>query len=454
MTHVTDDIFVLPVGACRLVCSPRRQLAALVNAAAVRALVAALHGESSGDGTPALRDLVPLLNQPPEPVPVRHGEARPIFLGLVVTRACNLACRYCDFGAGTQPGAAMSPALAVAAIEAWSRHQRSLGERLLNLHFFGGEPFVEGDLIQIAVHRTRAIAARYGFATHFEASTNGALNARELRFVQDYFDTIVLSLDGRRPDQDRHRPLPDGRSAFARVCQTARVLGDSAVELCLRCCVSNTNVLNMETTADWFVNEFRPSVVVFEPLTPTSEGATAGLSPPSPAAFARGFVRSRRIARAAGVPCEYGASWAGLRHTFCPVGQDAFIVAPSGSLRSCYLRKAHWESRGLDLEIGRVDPGGRLTLDQEAIQRLRNLVTDRPRCRTCFCRWSCAGGCLVRETWPGHSLERTDFCRQTRLIEACLLLEDMDQAARVDELLDDGAEMGNLASQADDRLTW
>jgi uncharacterized protein len=450
---VSDDVFVLPVLRERLVFSPRRQLAALVNAAAVRALTLRGQAGTPEDGLPpAVRELAALLEQPAAPVPLRSGPARPILLGLVVTRACNMACRYCDFAAARLPGAAMAPELARAAIAAWVQHQRNLGESLLNLHFFGGEPFVEGDLVQMAVHRTRALAAKHGLATHFEAATNGRLSARDLAFVRDYFDTIVLSLDGPQPDQDRHRPLPDGRSAFAQVRQTALTLSDSPVDLCLRCCVSNANVAQMEATAAWFVGEFRPSVVVFEPLSPTREAALADLAPPDPVAFARGFLRARRISCAAGVPCEYGATRDGPQHTFCPVGQDAFIVAPSGSVRSCYLRKVQWEARGLDLEIGRVDPADGLAIDEESVHRLRAMVADRPRCRTCFCRWSCAGGCLVRETWPGRGLEPTDFCRQTRLIQAGLLLEDLGQAALADELLADRSALERLASQADDRL--
>ncbi len=443
-----EDLFALPVEADWLVFSPRRETAALLNATALAWL------RNSGESEAGLEDLTELrkaFEAPAPPGVVRTGAAHPIFLGLIVTRACNLACNYCDFAA--QPSHKHMPsAVATAAVNGWVEHQLKVGESRLVLHFFGGEPFVAGDVVQLAVLRTRTLAARHGLTTHFEASTNGLLNERALRFVCDYFDAIVLSLDGMQSDHDRHRPFPGGRSSYEQVCHTARRLSESSVKLLLRCCVSHSSVARMVETAAWMIAEFRPDVIDFEPLSPTCEAQAANLEPPEELAFARGFIAARRAAAKAGVSCEYGAAYHGVRQSFCPLGQDAFIVAPLGELRSCYLRAQTLETHGLDLRLGRVIPGRGLEIDDRSVERLRALSAHRPGCEGCFCQWSCAGGCVVREPGPRLRGERSQFCRQTRMLQACLLLERMGETTRVDQLLADGTSLVALANRQDDRL--
>jgi uncharacterized protein len=447
-----DDVYLLPVINRMLLFSPRRNLAGLVNAAAVKAIAEAGGNRSAiGELSPELSDLLHGLSVSPADVPLRQGPPRPVFLGLILTRNCNMACRYCDFHRRRGEDEAMAPSLLAAAIDAWVNHIRTIGDDRLELHFFGGEPFTEPELVQIAVHRTRALAAAHNMQTHFEASTNGLLDDRTLGFVTDYFDAIVLSLDGMQDEQDLHRPLATVKSGFDRVARTAHCLSDSPVELCLRCCVSNATVSRMEQIARWFVETFRPSVVNFEPLRPTAEATAVGLRPPDPWAFAAGFIRARRVIHKAGAESTYSALFNEPHYTFCPVGRDAFIVSPAGSVRSCYLPKQQWVEKGLDLEIGCIAQDGRLAIDQAAVERLRQIVMDRPRCKWCFCRWSCAGGCSVSETFPGHGLQYTDFCLQTRLIQACVLLEEMGMSDLVDRLLDDRESVEALCRQADDR---
>jgi hypothetical protein len=84
------------------------------------------------------------------------------------------------------------------------------------------------------------------------------------------------------------------------------------------------------------------------------------------------------------------------------------------------------------------------------VARLRLLASERARCAGCFCRWSCAGGCLVTETPPGHDLEYTNYCRQTRLLQACALLERLGLTDQTDALLADPAAVARLWNRRDD----
>lgn len=448
-----EHVYHIPVDGegTRLVFAPLLNVAALMNDQAVELLKSTRRDGEPVAAESELGRLAAELSTGGNLPVMPTGTARPPFLGLILTRKCNMACHYCDF-ASADGGEVMSPELVSQAIAGWVQWVRDSGGQLLDLHFFGGEPFTQPELIEFAVHRTRFLAEKHGLATRVEASTNGLLNEHVLTFVRDHFDTIVLSLDGPAEDHDRHRPLRNQTGSFAEVWRTAVALAESPVHLCLRCCVSQANVGRMPDIARWFCQTLSPESITFEAMKPSPESLRHGLKTPDPLSFARGFVAARRLAREYQVPCIYAALYDQPCWSFCPVGRDTFIVAADRSVRSCYLRRHDWAGAGLDMRIGAVTTTGTLQIDPAAVERLRTEVAHRARCACCFCRWGCAGGCLVTETPPGHDPEFTDFCRQTRLIQACTLLEQLECSDQADRLLAEERTAACLWNAVDDRL--
>ena len=162
----------------------------------------------------------------------------------------------------------------------------------LEVHFFGGEPLIEPEIVEVAVHRARSLAGRNGLRPYFETATNGVLGEDLAGFLGDYFTSVVLSMDGFPEIHDRHRPLANGHGSFEAAARTAMIVGERSARLCLRCCVSDQNVDRLPEIAAWFAETFRPSAVNFEPLQCSPESAAAGISPPDPLQFARGFLRA------------------------------------------------------------------------------------------------------------------------------------------------------------------
>jgi sulfatase maturation enzyme AslB (radical SAM superfamily) len=230
-------VFAVPVFDKWLVFAPLDRVAALVS----RAALTEFPGELA----------VALAGEPePEPRP-REGPVEPQFLGLVPTRACNLSCAYCGFGA-TPHGEQMDPRLAAAGVDWMAEYAARNGRGTLDVHFFGGEPFAAPDVVDVALHRTRAVAAEKGMLPHLEVATNGVYNEARARWVGDYFDAVVLSFDGFRAVHDRHRPAAGGRGSFDQVASTARVLSASPADTCLRVCVAQDNVAQLAETVAWF----------------------------------------------------------------------------------------------------------------------------------------------------------------------------------------------------------
>ena len=436
-------VYALPVLDRWLVHAPLHGATALVNSAAL----ARLRDRDNGAPAGRVAELDDLLAREPQSEPRPHqGPLRPQFLGLIPTRACNLRCLYCGFGAAQAPCEQMDPRMAVAAVDWMADEVQREGGQTLDVHFFGGEPMAAPDVVEVAAHRTRAAAAERGLTPRLEAATNGVYSEDRARFLGDYFDWVVLSFDGPPDIHDRHRPAAGGRGSFEAVARTARILSRSPADFSLRICVSQHNVSRLAETARWFCDDFQPATIDIETLQPTPESEQAGLLPPDPYAFAANYWRAAREAERYGVRATYSAALTEApRATFCPVGNDALIVSPDGRLSACYLPEGEWQARGLDLNLGRFDDGA-IRLEADCIERARSLPAAQPRCQQCFCRWSCAGGCVVNHSYPGCPETYDGFCIQTRILTACSLLG----ASLADDLLGDRAAMEALAFERSD----
>ena len=442
-----SDIYILPVLDACLLYSPLQQVTALVNRKALTLLKIQLQRGGNKENLPeSLQELAPALQSPVSLPLERNGSVQPMFLGILPTRACNISCAYCDFGASTAPQQTMDYRTATTAVDWMADTAKNLGWDTLEIHFFGGEPFFAGDVVDVVVHRARSIARQKGLIPHFEVSTNGVFDEHRARWIGDYIDAVVLSLDGFQEIHNRQR------GAFDAVTRTARILSQSPAELCFRVCVTQESVDRLPEIVAWLCDEFQPAAIDIETLQPTAGASACGLYPPNPYDFARQYLQAAQIAAQAGISLVYAsAATDSARHSFCPLGKDALIVSPDGRISACYLQQQDWQRRGLDLDVGQC-ADGRMQIDLEAIASVRRIVLNKPRCERCFCHWTCAGGCHVNESYPGCASDYTDFCIQTRILTACSLLNDLGFQDFAERFCDDRHALERLALFSSDAL--
>jgi uncharacterized protein len=446
------EIFIAAItDQCDLLYAPLHDFSALVNREAARQLRTVLTDGNAP--SPAIRSLIePLSKLVHTPPIIRTGSVdTPLFLGLIPTRGCNMACQYCGFEASGQDNAVMDLSLIRNAIDAYLDLLHASGQHQAEIHFFGGEPFHARASVESAVEYAALRTSERGMSVRFEATTNGLYDEYFCEWIADHFDTIVLSLDGPVDIQDRQRPSRNGHSAFAVVERNAKIFSDSPVELVLRACITDKTAARMKEIAKWMAGEFRPSTICFEPLTPTPQSSAAGLRPPDPWEFAGNFLEAARLLDNQGIEVLYStASLHEVRNSFCPVGKDALIVAPDGEISACYLLPSDWESKGLDLKIGSVSDKG-FSFDPAAVQRVRQLAgRKKPLCVNCLCQYHCAGGCHVN-----HSTDQSAYdasCIQTRIITITKLLENLSQPALASVWLNDRARLEATVWQPTDYL--
>ena len=451
-----NSVYLIPVINDFIIYSPLVGITAFINRGAVNELQKQLLLIENNLGNPSskLFELATDIMMSPVRSPIRKtGNLNPEFLGILPTRSCNGACNYCDFGADRASGEKMSYRLAADVVDWYARILKSQNRNSLEIHFFGGEPMVARDVIEVVVQRARLVAAEQNLIPFFEISTNGQYDAHDAGFLAQYFNKVVLSLDGSKEVQDKHRPLKTNKSSFENAVETARIISHSGADLCIRCCVSQTNLLQMEEFTEWLCRNFRLAAINFEILSSTSQTDLSGLYPPDPVEFAVHFQRSRKIAERYGVEVVYASDISDLPVvSSCPVGKDAAIVSSNGRISNCYLMPEKWQEAGLDLDFGNINSDGEVNLEADKLNAIRIMVESKPRCIGCFCQWSCAGGCHVGITYPGCHSGYDNFCKQTRLISAFTLMSGLGMQDKIEELINTPDAMHGILNQISDHI--
>ncbi|MBM3308584.1 MAG: radical SAM protein, partial [Candidatus Eisenbacteria bacterium] len=143
-----------------------------------------------------LRDAVGLVPPPePERPTSRPAPGAVASLALHVSGGCNLSCDYCYLRGSA--GGLMSEEVALRALDLL--FEESIGAPHLSVVFFGGEPLLHPDLIEVSARHARARATAEGRALSLHVTTNGTLLTPEVASrLAAVGAAVMVSIDGDR----------------------------------------------------------------------------------------------------------------------------------------------------------------------------------------------------------------------------------------------------------------
>lgn len=152
-----------------------------------------------------------------------------MYVTLMPTLACNLACTYC-FQKEHPAFNRMERATEAATLEWILRKVDAAASRKLRVHYFGGEPLTRKDyLLRTAEVLSASMTARAA-ELEWEITTNGV--GLEVEFVKAMAafgrGQIKVTLDGDRETHDQERVYRNGKGSFDEIFQRTR-------EIALRC---------------------------------------------------------------------------------------------------------------------------------------------------------------------------------------------------------------------------
>ena len=332
-------------------------------------------------------------------------------LCLHIAHDCNLACRYCFAGEGEYHGqrALMSFEVGKKALDFLIAH--SGNRRNLEVDFFGGEPLLNWQVVKDLVAYGREQEKHFDKCFRFTLTTNGVLlNDEVADFCNREMDNVVLSLDGRKEVHDAMRPFRGGKGSYDIIVpkMLSFVKKREGKKYYVRGTFTRDNLDFASDVLHYADLGF--TQLSMEPVVAPAQMPYALREEDVPEICAqydllakemirrekegRGFTFFHFMIDLTGGPCVY------KRMSGCGSGTEYLAVTPWGDLYPCHQFVGQKE-----FLLGNVDEG---IVREDIVETFKCCnVYAKPKCRDCFARYYCSGGCAANAWNFHHSITDT-----------------------------------------------
>ena len=320
-------------------------------------------------------------------------------LCLHIAHDCNLACRYCFAEEGEYHGrrALMSYEVGKKALDFLIANSGS--RRNLEVDFFGGEPLMNWQVVKDLVAYGREQEKIHNKHFRFTITTNGVLLNDEIQeFVNKEMDNVVLSLDGRKEINDQMRPFRNGTGSYDLIVPKFQKLAESRNQekYYIRGTFTRNNLDFSNDIMHFADLGFKQMSI--EPVVGDESDPYAIREEDLPKIMeeydklakmmierekeGKGFNFFHFMIDLNGGPCV------AKRLSGCGSGTEYLAVTPWGDLYPC-----HQFVGQDDFLMGNVDDG---IVKPEIADDFRSCnVYSKDKCRNCFAKFYCSGGCMA-----------------------------------------------------------
>lgn len=320
-------------------------------------------------------------------------------LCLHIAHDCNLACRYCFAEEGEYHGrrALMSFEVGKKALDFLVAHS---GNRVnLEVDFFGGEPLLNWQVVKDLVAYGRSLEKPNNKKFRFTLTTNGILlNDEIMEFANQEMANVVLSIDGRKEVNDRMRPYRGGQGSYDTIVPKFKKVAESRGQMnyYVRGTFTHNNLDFAEDVKHLADLGFQQISV--EPVVAAPEESYALREEDLP----RLLEEYDRLAlellerRKAGKGVNFfhfmidleGGPCVAKRLSGCGSGTEYLAVTPWGDFYPCHQFVGQEE-----FLMGNVEDGITRTDIRDEFKTCN--VYAKEKCRECFARFYCSGGCAA-----------------------------------------------------------
>ena len=320
-------------------------------------------------------------------------------LCLHIAHDCNLACRYCFAEEGEYHGrrALMSFEVGKKALDFLVANS---GNRVnLEVDFFGGEPTLNWNVVKQLVEYGRSIEKEHNKKFRFTLTTNGVLlNDEILEFANKEMGNVVLSIDGRKEVNDRMRPFRGGQGSYDTIVPKFKKVAESRGQMNYYVRGTYTHY-NLDFANDVLhLADLGFEQISVEPVVASPEDEYAIREEDIPKLkeeydrLAAEMIKRRKEGR----PFNFfhfmidleGGPCVAKRLSGCGSGCEYLAVTPWGDFYPC-----HQFVGNEDFLMGNVDEGIKRDDIRDEFKQCN--VYSREKCRNCFAKFYCSGGCAA-----------------------------------------------------------
>lgn len=321
-------------------------------------------------------------------------------LCLHVSHDCNLRCKYCfastgDFGTGRMT---MDVDVAKKAIDFVV--EKSGARRNIEIDFFGGEPLMAFDTVKRTVDYARSLEKEKNKKFRFTITTNGLLlNDDAIAYINENMDNCVLSLDGRREVNDEMRVTQGGCGSYDTIVPKFQKLVSQRSkdrDYYVRGTFTSKNLdfaNDVLSIADEGFDQLSVEPVTSEPGTGYD---ISEKDLPRIGAEYEKLCDIMQQRRKEGRSFNFFHFMVDLQQGPCVIkrlrgcgaGYEYVAVTPEGDIYPCHQFVGHPEFKQGSVLDGSFDMG-----ISDQFSRLN--VCTRPKCKDCWAKFYCSGGCAA-----------------------------------------------------------
>jgi uncharacterized protein len=359
---------------------------------------------------------------------------------LHVAHGCNMDCEYCFAGKGEYSGKS-----GIMDLETGKRAldflvENSGSRKNLEVDFFGGEPLINWDVCKELVAYGRELEKKHNKKFNFTLTTNGVLIDEDvIEFTNREMNNVVLSLDGRKETHDRMRHSKTGEGTYDKIVGKFKALVESRTD-------REANENGERRSSEYFMRgtytaynkDFAADVMAMadmgfretsiEPVVADASAPYALSEDDLPRLYeeyeklalemlerekrGEGFNFYHYTIDLTGGPCIY------KRVAGCGVATEYLAVTPSGDLYPCHQFVGDDE-----MIVGNIFDGITHPETVEIFSKGNNIYT-RDKCKGCWARLYCAGGCAANNYHSNEDINKVyEFgCKLHRKRIECALM--------------------------------
>lgn len=351
-------------------------------------------------------------------------------LCLHIAHDCNLGCRYCFAEEGEYHGDRSMMSLAVGKQALDFLVANSGSRRNLEVDFFGGEPTMNFEVVKELVRYGRSLEEPHNKKFRFTLTTNGILlNDEIMKFANEEMANVVLSIDGRKSVNDYMRPARNGKSTYDIIVPKFQKFAElrNQTNYYVRGTFTHHNLDFSEDVLHLADLGFQQISV--EPVVAPKEEPYAIQEEDLPQLMeeydklAKEMIKREQEGKGFNffhfmIDLTQGPCVA-KRLSGCGSGTEYLAVTPWGDLYPCHQFVGQEEFR-----LGSVYDG----IQAETVRdefKLCNVYA-KEKCRNCFARFYCSGGCAANSYhFHGSILDAYDIgCElQKKRIECAIMIK-------------------------------
>jgi uncharacterized protein len=330
-------------------------------------------------------------------------------LCLHMAHECNLRCSYCFAGQGRygeNDRGLMPPEIGKKALDFII--QQSGNRRNLEIDFFGGEPMLNFDTVKALVTYGREREKETGKRFRFTLTTNGTLlDEGNIPYINEHFDNIVISCDGRPEVNDRMR----GEGTYDEIHNKLKLVSEARGQK--SCYIRGTYTgYNLDFASDVLhLADAGFKNISMEPVVAPPSADYVLREEDLPTLFREYEILAdallEREQNRQGIRFFHfeididGGPCIAKRVTGCGAGSEYLAVTPSGRLFPC-----HQFVGDENFCLGDLDAGIRDTHITDSFAKCH--VLTKSECKSCWAKYYCGGGCMATAFYANGNILQPD----------------------------------------------